>query len=64
MKIIKQGDLKCLEKIRRFECPDCGCIWEANAAEYRKEWDRNETLVVCECPTCRKSVYGEEPYES
>ena len=57
MKIIKAGDLKRLDKTRRFECPDCGCIWEATAFEYRKEWDRNNTLVVCKCPTCHKDVW-------
>ena len=57
MKIIKEGDLKRLDTTRRFECEACGCIWEANASEYRKEWDGNDTLIVCECPTCQKTSY-------
>ena len=58
MKIIKEGDMKRVYKMRRFECPDCGCIWEATAFEYRKEQGRyNETEISCECPTCRKKVW-------
>lgn len=58
MKIIKEGDLKRLDKTRRFECPDCGCIWEATAFEYRREQGRyNETMIGCKCPTCRKEVW-------
>ena len=57
MKIIKEGDLKRLDTTRRFECPKCGCIFEANATEYRKEWDMNNTILACECPTCHDYVW-------
>ena len=58
MKIIKEGDVKRLDKTRRFECSDCGCIWEATAFEYRREQGRyNETMIGCKCPTCRKEVW-------
>ena len=58
MKIIKEGDLRRLDTTRRFSCSACGCIWEANASEYRKKWDRNDTLIACECPTCKKVSYA------
>lgn len=58
MKIIKEGDVKRLDKTRRFACSDCGCIWEATVFEYRREWDRNETLIACKCPTCKTTVYA------
>ena len=57
MKIIQQGDLKRLDKTLRFTCNACGCVWDANANEYRLEWDRNSQYPVCECPTCGKASY-------
>lgn len=56
MKIIKEGDLSRLTTARRFECTDCGCIFEASACEYLRE--RLDGVMVCECncPTCRKLV--------
>lgn len=59
MKIIKEGDIRRLNTTRRFECPACGCIWLANASEYRREWDLNDAHIVCNCPTCHKYVYRE-----
>ena len=53
MKIIKQGDLSKLKKIKRFECLTCGCIFEAEAPEY--QWysgQYNEDCYSCECPCC------------
>ena len=35
MKIIKEGDLNKLKKIKRFECKECGCIFEADKNEYK-----------------------------
>ena len=61
MKIIKQGDLRRLDKTRRFTCRDCGCIWDANQTEYRYESDgRNEDLWICECPTCGRKSYNSQ----
>ena len=57
MKIIKEGDMNRLNTTRRFVCSRCGCIWEANAKEYRKEWDMNCLTIVCECPTCHEYVW-------
>lgn len=57
MKIIKQGDLKRLDKTKRFSCDACGCIWEANQTEYRPEWGLNDDVIVCNCPTCGSATY-------
>ena len=35
MRIIKEGDLKKLKKIKCFECKKCGCIFEAEKDEYK-----------------------------
>ena len=34
MKIIKEGDLSKLHKVKQFRCLECGCIFEANDTEY------------------------------
>ena len=61
MKIIKEGDLKRLDTTRRFECPKCGCIFEATAAEYRKVQGRyNELHIGCNCPTCHEYVWRDD----
>ena len=53
MNIIKAGDLKRLQKIRRFECEHCGCIWDSDSSEYHTETDyRNGHYYVMRCPTC------------
>ena len=57
MKIIQQGDLKRLDKTLRFTCNACGCVWDANANEYRHEWDGKDDMTVCYCPTCGKATY-------
>ena len=54
MNIIKPGDMSRLDTTKRFECPACGCIWDANASEYRREMDRNGDVFACECPTCKR----------
>ena len=33
--IITPGDIRRLEKYKRFICRDCGCVWEAGASKYR-----------------------------
>lgn len=61
MKIIKPGDLERLKIIKRFECKDCGCIFEADQHEFRSA-DAMEALhdaidASCECPCCHNMVY-------
>ena len=54
MRIIWEGDLSRLTTVRRFECPDCGCIWDASAGEYCREIICGKHLCICACPTCKK----------
>lgn len=59
MKIIKEGDLKKLKKIKRFECKECGCIFEAEKDEYKWGSQYNEAYYYCACPYCNQTVYTE-----
>ena len=53
MRIIREGDLSRLQKMRRFACRECGCVWEAGPSEYRTENGyRNDVYYVSACPTC------------
>lgn len=61
IKIITHGDLSRLQKVKRFTCDYCGCVWEASATRYRDvstQWDG--TSFECCCPTCGKYCYTEE----
>lgn len=57
MKIIKEGDLSKVDTTRRFECPACGCVWDANPSEYGRF---SEKYIYCECPTCHKLIWRDE----
>lgn len=52
MKIIKDGDLNRLKRIRRFSCDTCGCLFEADKDEYEADTQYNETFYLCNCPCC------------
>ena len=58
MRIIQQGDLNRLRKVKRFECGQCGCVFEANSTEYKHEYSQRENCGWYEthCPTCHKAV--------
>jgi len=60
MKIIREGDLSRITTVRRFECPDCGCVWEVGACEYRREVISGRRLCECCCPTCWRPVRIED----
>ena len=56
IKIIKPGMRP--ETTKRFECPHCGCVFEADRDDYglvgdtyRKQW------AYMTCPTCGHKVY-------
>ena len=57
MKIIKEGDLRKLKKIKYFECKKCGCIFEAEKDEYKCDSQYNEIYYCCACPYCNQMVY-------
>lgn len=58
MKIIKQGDLNRLKEIKRFECKVCGCVFEAENTEYRRDYSQRENCgwYASKCPTCHSWV--------
>ena len=66
IKIIEPGDLDRLKKIIRFECPDCGCIFEADQQDYKIAEPmaalHDGLEATCECPYCHHIVeaYNEE----
>ena len=62
MKMIKKGTPK--SKIYRFECKNCGCIFEL---DYNDHFDRpamdlgpfvNGIVVSTYCPCCLEVTYG------
>lgn len=58
MKIIKKGDLNIAKKPLRFECKNCGTIFEAIKQEYIYCGDQREgDNWKCECPLCHGAVY-------
>lgn len=59
MKIIKEGIIK--HEPKQFECPECGCVFEADENEYSR-WNApmNETYFVAICPCCGESVFAED----
>ena len=59
MKIIKEGNKRQLNKIKRFECTSCGCIFEADKTEYRSGNQYNESYYYCECPFCKRDTSKE-----
>jgi len=57
MTIIVEGDLNRLNKVKRFSCRECGCVFDADKTEYTAESQYNETYYKCTCPTCGNTVY-------
>lgn len=55
MRIIQEGMIE--NSYKRFICPECGCIFDANQREYHRalrpfsdgEWTFG---YWCSCPTC------------
>lgn len=56
MKILKEGNLSRLSTVRVFECPDCGCLWEASGCEYARTVVTGRRMIECNCPTCKRLV--------
>lgn len=60
MKIIKKGNLEKPKQIKRFQCDNCGCVFEAEKGEYKYVVaTRNEEFYICECPYCHKETSNE-----
>lgn len=62
MKVLVEGTLTKLPRSRRFECPDCGCLFIASMHEYVREQAGDHWVAVCNCPTCKRLVVrSDEP---
>lgn len=57
MKIIKNGSMEQTLKTKRFECENCGCIFEADINEYRIGMQYNSEFYYCRCPFCKRNAY-------
>lgn len=57
MEIIKHGKQEEPKTVEVFRCFACGCLFEANVAEYKIMVD--DTLVIhsCKCPECSHKAY-------
>ena len=61
MNIIIKGCVKSKIKRYRFECRECGCVFECESDEViLSQGNGNETDASCHCPTCGVNVYGKE----
>lgn len=59
MKILVQGDLKHLNKIKKFACDACGCVFLADKNEYRNVSNQHDgTIFTIECPCCYSTLYN------
>lgn len=62
MRIIKKGTIRSQNKI--FDCPFCGCIFEAGLTEYKASEHcigtvEGDPKFEAECPCCGRTVYHE-----
>ena len=60
IKIIKPG--KKPNEPRRFQCPNCSCIFEADKDDYglTPDFDQQNLLAYAICPSCGRIAY--KPY--
>jgi hypothetical protein len=63
IKIIKPGTIKELNKTRRFECWQCGCVFTADEADYTLFDNYITTEYEATCPTCHQPVYSSKPLD-
>lgn len=57
MVVLKEGELH--QKLIRFKCAVCGCVFEANQTEYTIKKNRYSAgnLAYCKCPTCKTMAH-------
>ena len=60
MKVIKEGNIRTLKKVKTFYCKICGCIFEADNSEYKIGSQYNESYYYIKCPFCNNFVYKDE----
>lgn len=58
MRIISKGDLSRLDKVIRFTCEECGCVFEASKEEYSYDYYQRDdtTLYWIRCPVCNHVI--------
>lgn len=54
VEIIKEGDTGRLKATKRFQCDECGCVFEADKDEYQSDMQYNTAYFYCKCPCCGK----------
>ena len=59
MKILIEGNISKLNKVKKFLCNYCGCLFEVTKDEYKMGSQYNEIYAYCNCPFCNEIVYGE-----
>lgn len=62
-RVLKEGKIS--KNVRKFRCPNCGCVFEADEDDYatiRNARDDFCSFVESECPTCHKKVYIDEDW--
>lgn len=63
MNIIKPGNLDFLKGTKKFECRNCGCVFEADKNEYSCGSQYNDVFYICDCPCCGSIAYHKEARE-
>ncbi len=62
MKIIRQGNYIIANRIIKFSCENCGCVFEADKDEYTPYYEcKNKVCKVRAmifCPCCGRVVCG------
>lgn len=48
------------DKMKRFECPDCGCVFDVDESDYYETESVIKRYYVAACPICGRSVRKEE----
>jgi len=56
-KIILPGKKEVLKATKRFECPKCGCVFDADKDDYETGTQYNDVYYSCECPMCGVMAY-------
>lgn len=56
IKIIKPG--KKPDTTERFECSNCGCVFDADRGDYEKGYSMGiGSYLRIYCPVCKRTVY-------
>ena len=56
MRLIKDGDIEKVNPLIRFECVQCGCIFEEYKSRCSSSSNGSEYRATHSCPTCGNPV--------